>query len=335
MKKIATILLVLLMLASCFVLTSCNFTRPLCPDGCSFPFDENGNRERVCEICGNYWCTVRKYHNWDYATGKCSWCGKYKCKVEGEHTYDISGKCTGCGTNICKEEGHKYDPTTGKCVNCQKTTCKDGLHAFDKTTGNCTYCGKSSCKTGKHNYNHDDICTWCNKTICQAEGHNYYEGYCRNCDKVSAFAWIYDIFDKPTETPDQGGSNNEWTSPCPSAADGVHGWRNYECIYCGAVLSNAENLSFWDAVGQGLMIVGTMIAVTALASVLYWLGCMFNWGLFVWAGHALMMLMTLGAFVAIHWIWGIVFLLLFGGAYMFLICPMITQKTHGYNGIIH
>ena len=48
-----------------------------------------------------------------------------------------------------------------------------------------------------------------------------------------------------------------------------------------------------------------------------------------------MLLMTLGAFVAIHWIWGIVFFLLFDGAYIALICPMITQKTLGYNGIIH
>ena len=334
MKKTATILLVLLILASCFVLTSCNFTRPLCPDGCSFPFDENGNRERVCEICGNYWCTVRGYHNWDYTTGKCSWCGKYKCKVDGEHTYDISGKCTGCGTTVCKEKGHTYDNATGKCVVCSQTTCKSGDHNFDKTTGNCTYCGKSACKTGKHDYNIDDVCTWCNKTVCQAEGHNYYEGCCIKCGKVSAFAWVYDIFDKQP-TLDQGGSSdNEWTSTCPEG-NGVHGWLKGECIYCGAVLSDADEMNFWDAVGQGVLIVAFMIATTAFASLIYWLGCLFNWSWFVWIGHALMMLMTLGMFVAIHWIWGIVFLLLFDGAYIALICPMITQKTLGYNGIIH
>lgn len=334
MKKIATIVLVLLIICSCFVCASCDFTRPLCPDGCSFPFDEDGNRERVCEVCGNYWCTVMKYHNWDYTTGTCSWCGKYKCKVDGEHTYDGTGKCTGCGTSICKEEGHNYDNATGKCVVCSKTTCKSGDHNFDKTTGNCTYCGKSSCKTGKHDYNIDDVCTWCNKTVCQAEGHNYSKGYCIKCDKVSAFAWIYDIFDKQP-TPDQGGSSdNEWNSTCPEG-NGVHGWLNGKCIYCGAVLSDADEMNFWDAVGQGAMIVAFMIAITAFASLIYWLGCLFNWSWFVWIGHALMLLMTLGAFVAIHWIWGIVFFLLFDGAYIALICPMITQKTLGYNGIIH
>lgn len=311
MKKIAIILLALLTLASCFVLTSCNFTKPLCPDGCSFPFDENGNRERICENCGNTWCAVRGYHNWDVATGTCSWCGKYKCKVEGEHTYDISGNCTGCGTNICKEEGHKYDTATGKCVICEKGACKDGGHVYDKTTGKCTYCGKSSCKQGEHHYDRDGICTWCNKTQCQAEGHNYYEGYCRNCDKVSAFAWIYDIFDKPIETPD----------PTPPTEEEIEAQKKKD--------------AFWKSVGEGVMLVGTMIAVTGISSLIYWLGCLFNWSWFVWIGHALMLLMTLGMFVAIHWIWGIVFFLLFDGAYITLICPMITQKTLGYNGIIH
>ena len=336
MKKITIVLLVLLTLASCFLLTSCNFTRPLCKDGCSFPFTEDGGRERICENCGNPWCKVRGYHFWDESTGKCDWCKQNRCKVEGTHTYDGTGKCTGCGVKICKEEGHKYD-ATGKCVICAKTTCKDGGHVYDKATGNCTYCGKSSCKAGDHHYNSDDVCTWCNKTICQAEGHNYHKGYCRNCDKVSAFAWIHNIFDKPAETPDQGGNQgggSEWNSTCPEG-NGVHGWLSGKCIYCGAVLSNADEMNFWDAVGQGAMVVGTMIAVTAFASLIYWLGCLFNWSFLVWIGHGLMLLMTLGMFVAFHWIWGIVFFLLFDGAYIALLCPMITQKTLGYNGIIH
>ena len=331
MKKIVTILLVLLALASCFLLTSCDFTRPLCKDGCSFPFTEDGGRERVCENCGNYWCTVKGYHNWDYSTGTCSWCGKYKCKVEGTHTYDGTGKCTGCGTNICKEQGHAYDVTTGKCAICGQLSCKSGDHNFDKLTGNCTYCGKSSCKAGKHRYNSDDICTWCNKTICQAEGHNWHEGYCIKCDKVSAFAWVYDIFDKQP-TPDQGG--DEWNSTCPEG-NGVHGWSNGECIYCGAVLSDADEMNFWDAVGQGVTIVFTMIAITAIATLAYWLGCTFNSGLFVWIGHGIMLLIAIGIFLTFHWIWGVVFFVLFGGAYIALLCPMISAKTHNYDGIFH
>ena len=334
MKKIVTILLVLLTLASCFLLASCDFSRPLCKDGCSFPFTEDGGRERFCENCGNPWCKVRGYHSPEYnTTGVCSWCKKTVCQVEGIHTYDGTGKCTGCGVKICKEEGHAFDEETGKCLFCDKTTCKMGVHNFDKITGDCAYCGKSSCKTGDHNYGRDDICTWCNKTICQAEGHDYYQGYCTNCDKVSAFAWVYDIFDKPIETPDQGG--NEWSSTCPVSADGSHGWRNYECIHCGAVLSDAGSRRFWDAVGEGAMVVGTMIGVTAIASLAYWLGCMFGWGWLTWVGHGLMVLMTIGMFITQHWIWGVVFLVLFGGAYLCLICPLISKRYYDYDRTIY
>ncbi|MBQ8433464.1 MAG: hypothetical protein IJX23_01480 [Clostridia bacterium] len=335
MKKVATILLVLLILASCFTLASCNFSRPLCKDGCEFPFDENGNRERFCENYGNPWCAVFGYHSIEYeSTGICSWCGIKYCQAEGAHTYDGTGKCTGCGVKICKEEGHKFDENTGKCLFCDKTTCKLGDHNFDKTTGNCTYCGKSSCKTGKHNYNYNDVCTWCEKTICQAEGHDYYEGYCKNCDKVSAFAWVYDIFDKPIESPDQGGQggNNEWNSKCPSAADGSHGWRDYKCIYCGAVLPDAESRSFWDKVGEGAMLVGFMIAITIGASLIYWLGAAINLSFITWIAHGLMLLMTVGIFLMYHWIWGVVFFVVFGGLYL-LACSLISQRyfTHNSN----
>ena len=113
-----------------------------------------------------------------------------------------------------------------------------------------------------------------------------------------------------------------------------------KCIHCGKVKNSSGSSSnssgdFWDKVGQGAMLVGTMIGVTALASLAYWLGCMFGWGWLVWVGHGIMTLMTIGMFVAFHWIWGVVFLVLFGGAYLGLICPMITEKTLGYNGIIH
>ena len=152
MKKFVTILLVLLTLASCFLLASCDFSRPLCKDGCSFPFTEDGGRERFCENCGNPWCKVKGYHSPEYnTTGVCSWCKKTRCQVEGIHTYDGTGKCTGCGVQICKEEGHAFDEETGKCLFCDKTTCKMGVHNFNKITGNCAYCGKSSCKTGDHN----------------------------------------------------------------------------------------------------------------------------------------------------------------------------------------
>ena len=113
------------------------------------------------------------------------------------------------------------------------------------------------------------------------------------------------------------------------------GWLNYKCIYCGAVPSNSGSMSFWDKVGQGAMMVGTMIAVTALASLAYWLGCMFGWGWLTWVGHGLMVLMTIGMFITQHWAWGVVFLVLFGGAYIGLICPLITQRYYDYNDTIY
>ena len=249
--------------------------------------------------------------------------------MEGIHTYDGTGKCTGCGVKICKKEGHAFDEETGKCLFCSKTTCKMGAHNYDKTTGDCTYCGKSSCRAGDHNFNSDDICTWCDKTICQAIGHKYHEGYCRNCDKVSAFAWIYDIFDESIETPDQGGTN-EWNSACPSSGDGMHSWKNYECTHCGTVLSDAGSRRFWDAVGEGAMIVGFMLAITVISSLLYWLGAALNWSFVTWIAHGLMLLMAFGMFLMYHWIWGVVFFVLFGGLY-FLACSLISQRYFGHD----
>lgn len=313
MKKIGTILLVLLTIASCFLLTACNFKKPACKDGCEFVWDGE-EREYVCLQCGNSRCDVRG-HLWSTYLGNdeiCEVCGKTPCQV-----------------GIAK---HKYQ--NGVCTACGAGSCKNGEHKFDDTTGVCKYCGKTSCKAGKHQFGVDGQCRWCGKTACQTGGHKYDNGECIHCGKESAFAWIHDIFNKPAKNPDQGGSDNEWNSTCPEG-NGVHGWSGGKCIYCGAVLSDADEMNFWDAVGQGAMVVGTMIGVTALASLIYWLGCLFNWSFLVWIGHGLMVLMTIGMFVAFHWIWGIVFLVLFGGAYMFLLCPMITEKTLGYNGIIH
>ena len=131
------------------------------------------------------------------------------------------------------------------------------------------------------------------------------------------------------------GDTAGWNSTCPVSADGSHGWRNYKCIYCGAVLSNSGSMSFWDKVGQGAMMVGTMIAVTAIASLAYWLGCMFGWGWLTWVGHGLMVLMTIGMFITQHWAWGVVFLVLFGGAYIGLICPLITRRYYDYDRTIY
>lgn len=138
-----------------------------------------------------------------------------------------------------------------------------------------------------------------------------------------------------TKSHSKKGDTAGWNSTCPSSADGSHGWLNYKCIYCGAVLSNSGSMSFWDKVGQGAMMVGTMIAVTALASLAYWLGCMFGWGWLTWVGHGLMVLMTIGMFITQHWIWGVVFLVLFGGAYIGLICPLITQRYYDYDRTIY
>lgn len=114
-----------------------------------------------------------------------------------------------------------------------------------------------------------------------------------------------------------------------------------KCIYCGKVKSQSSSSGggsgsdFWDAVGQGALTVLFMLTVTAIASVAYWLGCMFGWGWLVWVGHGIMGLMMIGMFIVYHWIWGVVFIVLFGGAYLGIICPLITQQYYDYNGIIH
>ena len=277
MKKVTIVLLVLLMLASCFAFTSCQSR-----------------------------CEKRGYHDF-YPEDTCRICKKTRCQV-GEHDWN-GNECENCGTTKCQAGEHRWY---------QDEICYD--------------CGANRCKEGEHVYLSGE-CRWCKKTICKIEGHDYHQGYCTNCDKVSAFAWVYDIFDKPIEAPDQGG--NEWNSTCPSSADGSHGWLNYKCIYCGAVLTNSGSMSFWDKVGQGAMMVSTMIAVTAIASLAYWLGCMFGWGWLTWVGHGLMVLMTIGMFITQHWAWGVVFLVLFGGAYIGLICPLITRRYYDYDRTIY
>lgn len=311
MKKIATILLVLLILASCIVLTSCNFSKPICKDGCEFALDD-ASGERICINCGNSYCKVNG-HGWSSNLGHeeiCYICGKTPCQVGiAKHQYK-GGVCTACGAG----------------------SCKNGEHKFDDTTGVCKYCGKTSCKAGMHQFGVDGQCRWCGKTACQTGGHKYDKGECIHCGKESAFAWVYDIFDKPIESPDQGGQggNNEWNSKCPSAADGSHGWRDYKCIYCGAVLPDAESRSFWDKVGEGAMLVGFMIAITIGASLIYWLGAAINLSFITWIAHGLMLLMTVGIFLMYHWIWGVVFFVVFGGLYL-LACSLITQRYFGHD----
>lgn len=113
-----------------------------------------------------------------------------------------------------------------------------------------------------------------------------------------------------------------------------------KCIHCGKVKNGSTSSGnsggdFWEAVGQGLMKLGFMLAITAIASLAYWLGCMFGWGWLVWVGHGLMVLMAIGMFITQHWAWGVVFFVVFGGAYLGIICPLISQHYYDYNDTIY
>ena len=306
MKKLVAVLLVILIVASC----------------CAF-----GACQSVCDKQGH------KYYG-----STCAECGKSICEEKGhkwmtdEDGNIVFYRCIYCNASACDQGKHTYED--GKCTKCGNTNCDKGFHAFED--GVCKWCGKSRCKAGAHEFDENNVCIWCEKFYCKVNGHYWSEGHCLICKKTSAFAWIYDIFEKPV-TPDQDGDQednqggtSDWNSTCPFG-DGSHAWKNSKCIYCGAVLEGAESKNFWDAVGEGLLTLAFMLGITIGATLIYWLGAALNWSFVTWIAHGIMLLIAFGMFLVYHWIWGIVFLVIFGGAYLFLAVPLISQR-YSYHG---
>ena len=303
MKKLVAVLLVILIVASCCAFAACQES-----------------------------CDERGYHN--YVSYKCKDCGATRC-IEEDHKWIIGedGKpvftqCVYCNAAECDRGEHSY--VKGECTKCGKTNCDKGFHAFEE--GKCNWCGKSRCKLDRHEYDDNNVCAWCKKTKCKIEGHFWSKGKCLRCEKTSAFAWIYDI-EKPVGKPDQGGNQggtSNWNSTCPFG-DGSHGWLNGECLYCGAVLTGADSMKFWQSIEQGLLTIAFMLVITVISALIYWLGAAFNWNFVTWIAHGLMILVAIGMFLVYHWIWGIVFLVIFGGAYLFLAVPLISQR-YSYHG---
>lgn len=301
MKKLVAVLLVILIVASCCALSAC---------------------QSVCDKQGH------KYYG-----STCAECGKSICEEKGhkwmtdEEGNIVFYRCIYCNASACDQGKHTYED--GKCTKCGNTNCDKGFHTFED--GVCKWCGKSRCKLDRHEYDDNNVCAWCKKTKCKIEGHFWSKGQCLRCKKTSVFAWIYDI-EKPVGTPDQSGNQggtSNWNSTCPFG-DGSHGWFNGECLYCGAVLTGADSMKFWQSIEQGLLTIAFMLVITVISALIYWLGAAFNWNFVTWIAHGLMLLVAIGMFLVYHWIWGIIFFVVCGGLYL-LACSLISQR-YSYHG---
>ena len=105
MKKLVTVLLVILIVASCCALSACQES-----------------------------CDKRGYHN--YVSYKCKDCGATRC-IEEDHKWIIGedGKpvftqCVYCNAADCDRGDHSY--VKGECTKCGKTNCDKGFHAFEE-----------------------------------------------------------------------------------------------------------------------------------------------------------------------------------------------------------
>ena len=190
------------------------------------------------------------------------------------------------------------------CSRCYVTKCEAGQHTFAGLEY-CRYCNVCCCDVGKHNYTtykSEKICKWCEEQKCDLEGHDYREGICNTCDRKVLGYGISSFF---ADLFDSGSSNSTSGKKEPS--------------------------KFWLAVGEGMTIFGIMLATTVICSLIFWLGASLNFSVVVWFAHIMMGLASIGAFILCHWIWGIVFFIVFDGLYICLVGRLLSE-AYGFHG---
>ena len=250
-------------------------------------------------------CEKRGWHEF-YPEDTCRICKKTRCET-GDHDW-VDGRCINCWTSRCDTGDHRWDYE--RCMYCGIICCDIGEHEY--TMGKCEYCGETSCEDGAHYYR-DGSCVWCDKTPCQAEGHDWHRGFCIKCERMNVFSFFF---------PDISGDTVQDGS---SAGDSSSGNQS------GNQLGNQSGGNFWDAVGDGLMLLAFMLVITIIASALYWLGCALSLGFITWFGHAIMVIMTFGIFLTYHWAWGVVMFVVFCGAYFGIVCPLVGKHYFDYD----
>ena len=72
------------------------------------------------------------------------------------------------------------------------------------------------------------------------------------------------------------------------------------------------------------MIFAFMLAITAIGSLAYWIGAFLNFSFITWGAHIFMLLLSGGTFM-IHWVCGLIFVLLFDGLYL-LVCGFANER---------
>ena len=224
-----------------------------------------------------------------------------RCAKNGGHDFYPGDTCRMCKKTKCELGFHSWSGT--HCSRCYATKCEAGEHTFAGLEY-CEYCDVRCCDVGEHNYmtyKSERICKWCEKQKCDLEGHDYRKGICQTCDRkafgygISSF--FADLFD--------GNNTTESEKKEPS--------------------------KFWLAVGEGIAIFGGMLGITVVCSLIFWLGAFLNFSFVVWFAHGIMGLITIGAFIGLHWAWGIVFFILFDGLYLCLIGRLLSEE-YGFHG---
>ena len=225
-----------------------------------------------------------------------------QCEKRGWHDFYPADTCRICKKTKCEAGIHDWDDIF--CSVCRTTKCKEGKHAFAGSE-NCSYCGVNCCDIGEHhyiNYRSQKICSWCERPVCDIEGHDWYDHTCKVCKKVSFFGKIntffYNLFPEDNSyIPDE---------ELPQEED--------------------ESAKFWDMVGTGALLLAAFLFFTALASLIYWIGALFNSSVIAYIAHGFMLLLTFGLFLVLHWAWGLVFFLVFDGIYFGLISRLLNER---------
>lgn len=229
-----------------------------------------------------------------------------QCKKSG-HDFYPADTCRICKKSKCELGFHNWNGT--RCSRCYATKCEVSNHTF-MGLEYCEYCNVRCCDIGEHNYithNSEKICKWCEKEKCDLEGHDYRKGICSVCeDKKFGYAvtsFFEDLFegDKSPEKPNE------------------------------EVKEDGKDDKFREVVSEALMIFGSMLIIAVICSLIFWLGAFLNSNFIVWFAHMIMLIVTVGSFLAFHWAWGLIFFLLFDSIYICLIGRLLSEE-YGFHG---